>query len=114
MMSELLHEVRNQRERIEELAEMMKENPSPRRNPETVSVMTESDLELGDRATGVSSSEPPETASDESGPDHTDESTEDQVDGSRKGKLQCPKSYTVPHLRFQVWLESRFLEAHCG
>ena len=46
--------------------------------------------ELGDRATGLSSSEPPETASDESGPDYTDESTEDQVDGSRKGKLQCP------------------------
>ena len=45
MMSALLHEVRNQRERIDELAEMMRENPSPCRNPETVSVMTESDLE---------------------------------------------------------------------
>ena len=55
MMSELLSEVQSQKEKIEELAHMMKHSPSPKRTSteDDLVVLTESDLEVWDQEVRV-------------------------------------------------------------
>lgn len=53
MMNELLTEVQSQKEKIEELAFMMKQNMSPRKTEDGLVILSESDLEVWDQEVRV-------------------------------------------------------------